>query len=282
MLFKEKKKQENWQIYAIKVDNPSSEIANFFEQHFDDVLKKELRIDIAVDEGQIKEETRKLFGGLQGNPRKNILAVYGSGFFHHLTYGLCSLLDREYGYIHFDKHVDGYGYAPCRVNKKNNKISYLNFVNSIHKDTKCAGCFLIGSFIFPCEDIYKSIKKGNLEEKLEQGIKILPNDVYLSFDLDVMSNNDITTDFGQGSLRLNELLRIIDFIQKRKSVIGADILGLAATQHLLKRERKDCDCSSTIKPDRRKRGKLLYGIVASKLIGKNYKELKKKFDSTCI
>ena len=284
MLFKKKEKKEkkeNWQIYAIEVDNTSSEIADFFEQRFDSVIKQKLQIYTEVDKEKIKEETKNLFKEyLQEEPRKNILAVYGSGYFHHLTYGLCSLIDKEYGYIHLDRHSDGYD--PYKVNIKSSKVSHNRFVNSIRRDTKCGDCFLIGSFLFPCEDIYKSIKRGDLEEKLEEGLKKLPNDVYLSFDLDVMSNNDITTDFGQGSLRLNDMLRIIDFIQNKKSIIGADILGLAAGQHLLVRKAKDSDCSSTIKPDRRKRGKLLYGVVACKLIGKNYRELKKEFDSTYI
>ena len=58
-------------------------------------------------------------------------------------------------------------------------------------------------------------------------MKRLPDEVYLSFDLDLMCESEMHTDFYQGDVKADELLRAIDIIKKNKKIIGADILGYA-------------------------------------------------------
>ena len=63
--------------------------------------------------------------------------------------------------------------------------------------------------------------------KLESGLESLPQDVYLSFDLDVMDYSLMKTGYPQGSLRHKELMKCIEMIKQSKHIIGSDVLGYA-------------------------------------------------------
>lgn len=48
---------------------------------------------------------------------------------------------------------------------------------------------------------------------------------YLTIDLDVLSEKYVSTDWGNGSLRLNELLRLIEVVAEKSDLVCVDICG---------------------------------------------------------
>ncbi|MFA5888305.1 MAG: arginase family protein [Candidatus Nanoarchaeia archaeon] len=167
--------------------------------------------------------------------KNKVFAFYGSGYFHHYTYGLCSLADRhssEYGYIHIAHHSD-YGdsdepWLCCG--------GFVSFIKQYRNARRDENLLFIGNenLLFIGTDAVarlKYISEGEIRQKgasqLEQLLDSIPNEVYVTIDLDIMHKHDAITDFTQGNLRREELNQILKLIRQRKDIIGADVLGFA-------------------------------------------------------
>jgi len=55
----------------------------------------------------------------------------------------------------------------------------------------------------------------------------MPNEVYISLDLDFLQDKYITTGFSNKDISIFKLLKYLEIIKKEKDIIGADILGYA-------------------------------------------------------
>lgn len=206
-----------WQIISLEMDKAGRELGKYFAG-----VSKNLKRFRLSDQLKNKDVLAKRIGRLI-NPGKKTLAIYGAGRFHHYTYGLCKAADRlsdSYSYIHFDHH-DDYG---------DDDQIYLNcgsFVAAIVQDTHAAQAIFIGTSI-PWERSIYCIDRSGREKTasdLEAILKKGPDDVYLSFDLDVMDPDEIPTDYTMGDMEADELLHLIGMIKGKKRIISADILG---------------------------------------------------------
>lgn len=168
-----------------------------------------------------------------------VLAVFGRGTSHYLTYGLCRRADNlssQYGYIHIDNHSDDlawYDYGPGSSRHMlgdDERITGGNFVRKIVSETNvtCPNVLFVGSngHLQGAHSINGAALYGDTLSSLEKMLDVLPNDVYVSIDLDVMASQEIRTDFCQGSMRLDKLLAILGMIRAKKRIISADVCGL--------------------------------------------------------
>lgn len=182
------------------------------------------------------------------------MVAYGDGCLHHLTYGLVCRAFEEYGkgaYIHIDNHPDDYDLKGAGEDK----ISCEGFLEELVEDND-AESLLIGAHSdrFPSITFRKNpptIEKwgisdstsketiefnGNEEmwndflRSLEGLVRTLPDNVYVSNDLDFLASTEIKTGFLEGGRKTRELMDILDSIRSSKDVIGADVLGFPGSK----------------------------------------------------
>ncbi len=208
---------DSWQIVSLEMDKSGTELGRYFAKLAKNLKRAHLSDELCDRDGLAKKIGRIVV------PERKTLVIYGSGSFHHYTYGLCRAADRlskGYCYIHFDYHDDYDTDNPQR-------LGCGSFVNAILQDTHAAQAIFIGTSI-PWKQSIHSIGCSGKEETisdLERTLKKNPQDVYLSFDLDVMDPSEISTDYSMGDMGADELVRLIEMIKGKKRIIGADVLG---------------------------------------------------------
>lgn len=62
-------------------------------------------------------------------------------------------------------------------------------------------------------------------EEQTSGDNCRKNDIYISIDKDVLSENEYKTNWDQGDMSVEELLEMLAFICRRRNVIGIDVCG---------------------------------------------------------
>lgn len=62
-------------------------------------------------------------------------------------------------------------------------------------------------------------------EEQTSGDNCRKNDIYISIDKDVLSENEYKTNWDQGDMSVEELLEMLEFICRRRNVIGIDVCG---------------------------------------------------------
>ncbi len=236
----------NYELILLEPDAPAQAVGYYFERDLKRKIKhakikepknykcKEIDplgriIDVTMNK---KEDVLESITEALGKSAQKRIVMYGSGDYHHYTYGLCRLADalsEEYGYVHLDHHSDDYPSSSKGINCG-------SFVNYILEDTNAAKALLIGEYPNPRttnqlgHGLFDAITESGLRDKngsreLDKKLSKLPDDVYLTFDLDVMDYDEITTGFDQGTLKRKELLDVISAIKASKNIISADILG---------------------------------------------------------
>ncbi|OGH60207.1 MAG: hypothetical protein A2725_04560 [Candidatus Magasanikbacteria bacterium RIFCSPHIGHO2_01_FULL_33_34] len=117
---------------------------------------------------------------------------------------------------------------------KKNELNCGTFIKAILQDTNASSALFIGNrppksqLLKGIPHLYlleKHLCTGKKFEKLKTKLKHLPDDVYLSFDLDVMDVQAIKTAWDQGTLTIPEIMQCIEIIKQHKNIIGADING---------------------------------------------------------
>ncbi len=244
-----------WQLLSLEMDAGGRDIGSFFSQSgyetrrvsLDEFLEQAQRHDdgaaLSLDtqfwpEPHIysKAQLASTMRNLAGNTRKKTLALYGSGFYHHYTYGLCALAGQQsegFTYIHVDGHTDC---IPGWQNHPPGTVIYSNFVEDIVRDTGAKDVIMVGANLggVPwCTCLQQAIFEDrlNAEEALDDFRGLLEGvqkDVYLSVDLDVTPADECITDWREwerGHLRKGQLLRVVKLLKETKHIIGADILG---------------------------------------------------------
>ncbi len=213
-----------WELVSLELDYPAREIGKYFEKELK-IKRVKCRKEKIYDE---KTTICRIVNRALGKSSKRKLVMYGSGFYHHFTYGLCRHADRvseDYAYIHFDHHDDS-------RKLRHNRIDCGAFVKDILEDTNASAVLYIGTNApknLPVPNKLSiaeyHLRRGKRFQKLEWKLKNLPEEVYLSFDLDVMDKSIIGTVYDQGSLKTRELMKCISLIKRSKHIIGADVLG---------------------------------------------------------
>lgn len=238
---------KDWQIIVLLHDESSRQVAEFFTGiypirigKFPKRIKRlSLKKKIIKNIKHISKKT-----GLNGD---RVLTLVGAGGKHQYTYGLCKVLadkkSEEYGYIHFDLHSD------TKQTIDNSHIGCASFVQHLLEDGgKVKKIFYVGC----CQEVslpdvidvenfqdktilknYKNVKEESARD-LMIPLKNLPEDVYISMDLDVLGRKDIHTGFGYGSMSLEKLIQCLEIIKSEKNIIGADVLGYEAEKFMEK------------------------------------------------
>lgn len=248
-----------WRIASLEMDASGRELGEHFQNFLGMGISRFcLSNSLHVNSTIASEIKRRL-----GYADKKTLAVYSSGFFHHYTYGLCKLADKlskEYFYIHFDHHSD---YSTIH----SDYLACGGFVGEILRDTNAQSAFFVGSLPLASNNtranfIQKS-GRGKKIDSLDEVLEKTPEDVYISFDLDVMADNEILTDFDRGTLKTDGLLNMISAIKQKKRIISADILGY--------------DRHSRVQHSTPEKSKLLYvniagAVLSSDILGNSEKK----------
>lgn len=246
------KEQEHWQILALEHDQASIDMADFFEKIWvNGIIRKKIPSYLSAGKEEVIKSIKDATNSLEGK----VLTVYGSGFLHHYTYGLCYTIARkkskDYDYVHVDNHSDSY-------DRKNGWLDCASFTRNILEEPEAKSVIYLGSV---AEEKHTSVSQNVLVSKdMEKTLrKVLSANlyaqVYVSLDLDVLKRTDVSTAFHQGILELKHLLSIIEVVQEEKEVISADMLGYNGNK-------------DAVSP-------LAYAAIAAKITGKDTKELEK-------
>ena len=161
---------------------------------------------------------RKMFRwGVDSFMGKVPVVVNGSGCYHHLTFGICCSINRPFGYIHFDRHDDlGCVTQDC--------VTMAGFVEPMLIHTKAEDYTMVGSY----NDSGKSIGFRSVDDwgrRLPGLLDTLPDDVYVSVDLDVLDPETFFSGYDSGTMLPSQLMEALDMIGERKRVVGGDICG---------------------------------------------------------
>jgi arginase family enzyme len=243
-----------WKLYSMEMDPAGKILGRFFERNGYDIERTnpvdaaaELwkhEQDALVKRGNplavyCKKETIEEAVKAAIKPKdEKALVVYGSGDYHHYTYGLAKIAERlskEFTYIHIDHHCDWFG------NSTNPDIACGNFVGHIARNTANKGLIQPRNILFIGSRIlyYKHIEEPQEKtigfkewEMREDNFKAIREvladnheDAYLSIDLDVMNPYEARTAHSRGGLKKEEMMYILDMVKSSKRLIGADVLG---------------------------------------------------------
>ena len=195
-----------------------------------------------------------------------VLTIYGSGAYHHFTYCLTKLaLDRRgldgfnWTYFHWDQHRDDWGKRDQNGQPKN--LNCAGFVDSIAHDHQGIP-FMVGPEAYPHKDSRGYMVLGNnipiyhnyftqkrqrsqswprntpfpdatgLELPAVDDLRATPTETYLTFDLDLLAESEMVTDYDQNELMtLRRVCHMLDYIRPFKRIFSADILGLPEDRH---------------------------------------------------
>lgn len=234
-----------WKLYALELDSSGRQIGEFFESQgypVNRVNPIEGRESLLLDFCTLPETIEEMIA--EAVPVKGkVLALSSHGHYHHLTYGLCKRADklsREYGYIHIDRHNDLFGMG---LERNSPNIHCGRFVKKLCENTNVGktklrpDVFFIGCYVPLAEGIFylpalqyafTGVIGGAISDmfcSFDRHLDRLPEDVYVTVDLDVLAPPEVRTAWDRGSMKAEKLYQIIRKIKSRKSIISADIVG---------------------------------------------------------
>ncbi len=166
-----------------------------------------------------------------------------TGNYHYMSRIFTSFIDDEYELIMFDHHTDmqesafgdvlscGSWVKAVLENDKNIRsvlvIGPPSHADGGLKETVCTqGISADGCRFFGMSEESVSVEKSNIhraEDKADKWDSSLP--IYLSVDKDILDVSECITNWDQGTLKLEELEKLIRVVTNGRRVIGADICG---------------------------------------------------------
>ncbi|MBU2638618.1 MAG: arginase family protein [Nanoarchaeota archaeon] len=231
-----------WKLYALEMDDAGRKIGEFFQQQGFPIERVNPAEGIEGIAGFVPDfkkniDKKVVEKGIADciKTDSRVLALYGHGSYHFFTYGLAMLANRlisnDFGYIHIDNHHDTWF-------DNWDRITCGAFVQQICQDTHVYG--FRRNILYIGDDTVEEkpkffgagmfgtglLRNNNLDIMLHEK---MPDDVYLTIDLDVMHREEVRTAFERGDLRLDELKTILRNIKQKKRIISADICGFAET-----------------------------------------------------
>ena len=166
------------------------------------------------------------------NRRKNKgIAFIGSGNYHYVTYLFMLEIQKPFTLILFDHHSDMIK-PVCK-----SLISCGSWVLEALEDIPMLKkVIIVGVGWDYTEFIYSYINEDICvfsnnyileEESIEEDIvsQTPTNQVYLSIDKDVLDESEALVNWDQGSMKLEQLIEIIQYIYNHKRICGIDICG---------------------------------------------------------
>ena len=198
-----------------------------------------------------------------GDLRGTTLTLIGSGDFHHLAAVLMARATQPFTLIHFDNHPDWVRLAPrwhCGswVNRALQlpqlaKVITLGVCSDdlVRPDLRggnlpalADGRIDLHPWQHAPSRVWRRIADGpgreyrdgaihwhnlaeaDLELRLAAIVKQIPTEaIWISIDKDVLSEQDVVTNWDQGQLRLPVLQRMLEVIGGARRILGADICG---------------------------------------------------------
>lgn len=232
---------KNFKLFILQHDEASRQIAEYFKGRATKVklLDKLCQDDITlgIDGDIIENIVRSSFTQISMNGATPIF-LYGSGGYHHYTYGLCKVFadsrSKEYSYIHIDAHSDNDGENSTDGQIFDvHQITCGNFVNFLEINSNAGSIRIVGcnhrQFLNGHENFFSSpeMSEKEIREEASRMLAKTCNDVYISTDLDVLKAG-VSNNYEPGILNLETLLEILKIIKNERNLIGADILGYDA------------------------------------------------------
>lgn len=232
--------------YNLSRVNPLQDVSETLEEH--------------NEKGVARERIERLVADVVSSDSR-VLALMSHGGQHHFTYGLCKLADKiskKYGYIHIDNHQDdgsqfyqsndgiylkhsinggaNADYSVLECGYFTNQICLFTNVNQINPRDRQR--IIIGNETCVGHNRDREYQRRFLEKVgnphvnlnkslagLEKDLAELPDEVYVTIDLDVLKPDEVRTAFTRGVMSMAELIHIVNAICNSKTVIGASILG---------------------------------------------------------
>lgn len=157
----------------------------------------------------------------------NSIHFIDSGNFHYLSYLFLSRIEEDFELVLFDKHPD------CKAPMFEEFLSCGGWVREVLFNLPhLKKVYMIGideSLLYELDDLYDNRDRvevissydlfmGNVLSKTN-----LP--VYISLDKDVLSEDEVTTNWDQGEMTFAELTKYLEAILDRREVLGIDICG---------------------------------------------------------
>ncbi|KGG79599.1 arginase family protein [Caloranaerobacter azorensis] len=151
------------------------------------------------------------------------IAFLGSGDYHYLTYFLLKNLSNKPYLILFDNHFD-MNYAPDGM------LSCGSWARQALIDDLIKGVLVIGaSSISKPTDFWHPgiihIENPNDVINLNKYKNLFKYDLYISIDKDVLDSSILRTDWDQGIMKEDSLLKWLSVFNSKGKVIGVDFCG---------------------------------------------------------
>lgn len=151
------------------------------------------------------------------------IVFLGSGDYHYLSYFLIKNLSKKPYLILFDNHFD-MNYAP------NGMLSCGSWVREALINDLIKGVLVIGasSMSKPTNFWHPGIvyiKNFNDLININKYKNLLKYDLYISIDKDVLDPSVLKTDWDQGKMKEDTLLRWLLEISSKGKVVGVDLCG---------------------------------------------------------
>ncbi|MFH1957541.1 MAG: arginase family protein [bacterium] len=165
----------------------------------------------------------------------------GPGNYHHLSYFFVSKIRTPVTVVVFDAHTD-FRETPENAFDCGSWVMELLKIENVKKviligiDTDKRDFYGNNSFRFP--ETAQIIQKGETDRVYDgrfrrislgslSGAPVIPTeDVYVSFDLDCLSDAFITTDWGNGNMTAEEICDIYGKIKASRRIVGVDICAI--------------------------------------------------------
>lgn len=177
------------------------------------------------------DSLRQIAEKLQTKRRKNITYI-GSGNYHYVSYLLLSKIDHPFTLILFDHHTDmlpspSESIISCGswVLDAVTKLPHVKKVILIGVDPDWAkqvpAALREKVAVFPEPELHQ-----DYTETVHHILQEIPTEsVYISVDKDVLHPDEAVTIWDQGSLRLKQLVDIVDSLAWSKDICGFDVCG---------------------------------------------------------
>lgn len=210
---------------------------------------KELEHEDRKNKGYHFVYEQDLFAWAKSLPLKvPYMAIFGSGDYHYITHALLrNVVDNIYdGYsvILIDNHDDC---EDIRAASDTGKypLNCATHMRESLKKSKLLEVIHISKKSTPAADWYdRNLQKRSFsqitgeevptlisEEFIQTILDSIFDKVYLSIDIDALSPDDVDIEqyqaYDQGTMRLQELLMILEKTLQQKNVIGIDICGMS-------------------------------------------------------
>lgn len=195
--------------------------------------EKERRIEVRKDE-ILPNPGLLLEVGVIGMEDKIPLVLNGCGDDHMFTFSFCLVMvdmkknPYPYTIIAVDGHEDGIlDIRPRRDFHSGNFFSRL-----LEKSLFAQAAIFVTDVGIPCVNEkgkvaylgYWNSDVSRIVDKVLENIKT--DSIYISVDLDVLSGEYVSTDYGNFGMKLSFLLSFLEGLISKKKVVGADICGI--------------------------------------------------------